>query len=206
MNTKQVACSTDTEEKLICSWQIVPLMDNFLRPLIHNPQRLFRPYVRIGMTVLDVGCGAGFASLGLADLVGEEGLVISADVQPKMLDVVKKRAARAGLNNRIRVHLCDSNGIGVEEELDFAVAFFMLHEVPDARAFLEELYTLLKIGGRLFLTEPIIHVSRRKFEQIVEGAQLIGFTVSKRPSVRFGRTVLLEKSDSSPTPPGTSAR
>lgn len=80
MNSKQVARSPAIEEKLICPWQIVPLMDNFLRPLIHNPRKLFGPYVRIGMTVLDVGCGAGFASLGLADLVGEEGLVISSDL------------------------------------------------------------------------------------------------------------------------------
>ena len=77
--------------------------------------------------------------------------------------------------------------------MDFAVAFFMIHEVPDAHAFLEEVYTLLKNGGRLFLTEPIIHASRRKFEQVVEEAQSIGFIVSKRPSVRFGRAVLLLK-------------
>ncbi len=192
MNSKQVARSPAIEEKLICPWQIVPLMDNFLRPLIHNPRKLFSPYVRIGMTVLDVGCGAGFASLGLADLVGEEGLVISSDLQPEMLDMVKKRAVRAGLDNRIRTHLCDSNRIGVEAQLDFAVAFFMLHEVPDARAFLEELYDLLRPDGLFFLTEPKIHVSRRKFEQVVEEAQSVGFIVSKRPSVRFGRAVLLK--------------
>lgn len=193
MNLKQICRSSVAEDKLICPWQIAPLLDNFLRPLIHNPRKLFGPYVRIGMTVLDVGCGAGFASLGLADLVGEEGLVISADLQPKMLDMVKKRAAQAGLNNRIRIHRCDGNRIGVEENLDFAVAFFMVHEVPDVSAFLEELYTLLRPGGRLFLTEPIIHVSRRNFEQIVQEAQSIGFTVSERPSVRFGMTVLLLK-------------
>jgi ubiquinone/menaquinone biosynthesis C-methylase UbiE len=193
MNYKQVTHSPNTEDKLICPWQIAPFIDNFLRPLIHNPRRLFGPYVRAGMTVLDVGCGAGFASLGLADLVGKEGLVISADLQPKMLDMVKKRAARAGLNNRIRVHHCVGNRIGVEEELDFAVAFFMLHEVSDASAFLEEIYALLRPGGQLFLTEPIIHVSRRNFEQAVQEAQSIGFAVSERPSVRFGRAVLLLK-------------
>lgn len=194
MNTKQIICLPGAGEKLICPWQFAPLMDNFLRPLIHNPRRLFRPYVRIGMTVLDVGCGAGFASLGLADLVGEEGLVISADLQPKMLDFVKKRAAKAGLDNRIRTHRCDSNRIGVDEKLDFAVAFFMFHEVPDALAFLEELYSLLKSDGLFFLTEPKFHVSRRKFEEVVQKAQSIGFNVLKRPAVRFGRAVLLKKS------------
>ncbi len=193
MNIKQITCSPYDGEKLICPWQFAPLMDNFIRPHIHNPQRIFRPYVRIGMTVLDVGCGAGFASLGLAELVGEEGLVISADLQPKMLDMVEKRAIRAGLNNRIRTHRCDSNRIGLEAELDFAVAFFMLHEVPDERAFLDELYHLLKTNGLFFLTEPIIHVSRRKFEQVVQQAQSVGFTVLKKPVVKLGRAVLLVK-------------
>ena len=41
-----------------------------------------------GMTVLDVGCGMGFFSIGLAKLVGDKGCVIAADVQPKMLSVL----------------------------------------------------------------------------------------------------------------------
>jgi len=193
MNLRQVAYPLASENKLICSWRLAPIIDNFLRPLIHNPRRLFRPYVRIGMTVLDVGCGAGFASLGLADLVGEEGLVISADLQPEMLDMVRRRAVKAGLGNRIRTHRCDASRIGVEAEVDFALAFFMLHEVPDALAFLREIYNMLKPGGLFFLTEPKIHVSRRNFEQTVQEAQSVGFTVLKRPFVRFGRAVLLTK-------------
>jgi SAM-dependent methyltransferase len=206
MNIKRVVCAPGTEQKLICPWQIVPLMDNFLRPLVHNPRRLFGPYVRIGMTVLYVGCGAGFASLGLAELVGDEGRVIAADLQPKMLEMVKKSASRAGLDNRIRVHLCESDRIGLKTQLDFALAFFMLHEVPDSRAFLEELHSLLKAGGLFFLTEPKIHVSRRKFEQEVQEAHSVGFTVWKRPEVRLGRSVLLVKDGIYPTPPETSGR
>lgn len=194
MNSEQVNYSPITERKYICPWQIAHVIDNSVRPLIHNPRKLFGPYVREGMVVLDVGCGAGFASLGLAELVGERGRVISADLQPKMLDIVKKRATKVGLSNRIRIHRCESNRIGVYEELDFVVAFFMLHEVPDSRAFLEELYALLKPDGRLFLSEPKIHVSRRNFEQIVKEAQSIGFSVLERPIVRIGMTVVLGKS------------
>ena len=181
--------------KHVCPWQIVYLFDNFLRPFVHNPQKLFEPYVRSGMTVLDVGCGRGFASLGLARLVGEEGLVIAADLQPQMLDMVKERAARVGLSNRIRIHCCEANRIGVQEELDFAVAFFMVHEVPDAWAFFEEIFTLLKPSGRFFFTEPKIHVSSRDFEQSVQKAQAVGFEIAEKPSVRLSRTVLLAKSE-----------
>ena len=145
------------------------------------------------MTVLDMGCGAGFASLGLAKLVGEEGLVIAADIQPKMLSIVKERALRAGLYDRICIHLCETNRIGVREELDFAVAFFMVHEVPDAWALLEEIFKLLKTSGRFLLTEPKVHVKSSDFKQLVQDAQAIGFKMAEKPRVRFGQTVLLVK-------------
>jgi len=193
MNIEHV-CNSLIEKKIVCPWQLAPVIDNRLRPFVHNPQKIFAPYVAKGMTVLDVGCGAGFASLGLAKLVGEEGLVIAADLQSKMLCMVKERAMRAGLSDRIRIHLCTPNRIGVREELDFVVAFFMVHEVPDVRAFLEEIYALLKTGGRFFITEPKIHVGLKAFQQILRKAQVIGFEIAERPSVIFGRTVLLVKS------------
>jgi len=193
MKIETVYDSPVEEKNLVCPWQLAPLIDNFLRPLVHNPRKIFAPYVGMGMTVLDVGCGAGFASLGLAELVGDGGLVIAADLQPKMLSIVKKRAIKAGLSDRIRIHLCDPDRIGVREDLDFAVAFFMVHEVPDARHFMGEIFSLLKKGGQFFLTEPKIHVSSRDFTQLMCEAQALGFEIAERPSVRFGQTVLLMK-------------
>ena len=193
MNIEQIYNSFTAKEKIVCPWQLAPLIDNRIRPLIHNPEKLFAPYVACGMTVLDVGCGAGFTSLGLARLVGEEGLVIAADLQSKMLGIVEERAIKAGLSDRIRVHLCSRNRIGLQEELDFAVAFFMVHEVPDVQSFLEEIFTLLKPGGRFFITEPKIHVGLIAFQQITRTAQDIGFEIAERPKVIFSRTVLLAK-------------
>ena len=194
MNIEQIYSPLIFKKKIVCPWQLAPLIDNRLRPLVHNPQKIFAPYVAKGMIVLDVGCGAGFTSLGLAKLVGEEGLVIAADLQSKMLRMVKERARREGLADRIRIHLCSRDRIGLQEKLDFAVAFFMVHEVPDVQAFLQEVYTLLKPGGRFFITEPKIHVGLLAFQQILREAQVIGFEITERPSVRFGQAVLLIKS------------
>ena len=193
MNIERIYGSLAEKKKLVCPWQFAPLIDNRLRPLVHNPQKIFAPYVAKGMTVLDVGCGAGFTSLGLAKLVGEEGLVIAADLQSKMLSILEERAMRAGLSDRIRLHLCSPDCIDVREELDFAVAFFMVHEVPDVQAFLEEIFTLLRPGGRFFITEPKIHVGLRAFQRIMREAQAVGFEIAERPSVIFGQTVLLVK-------------
>ena len=193
MNIKHVCTSLIERNKVVCPWQLATIIDNCLRPLVHNPEKLFAPYVTRGMTVLDVGCGAGFTSLGLARLVGEEGLVIAADLQSKMLKMVKERAIRVGLSDRIRIHLCGRDRIGVREELDFSVAFFMVYEVPDVQALLKEVYTLLKPGGRFFITEPKIHIGLLAFHQLMREAQVVGFEIAERPSVRFGRTVLLVK-------------
>ena len=143
--------------------------------------------------VLDIGCGAGFTSLGLARLVGKEGMVIAADIQSKMLKIVQERAIRERLSDRIRIHLCSPDKIGLREELDLAVAFFMVHEVPDIKAFIEEIYTLLKPGGRFFITEPMVHVGILAFQQMIQTVENIGFEITERPKVIFGRTALLEK-------------
>ena len=193
MNAEKVYNSLADRRKIVCPWQLAPIIDNRLRPLIHNPQKLFEPYVNKGMTVLDVGCGAGFTSLGLARLVGEEGKVVAADLQPRMLDMVAERAVKEGMSDRVHIHLCSRDKIGLLEEVDFVVAFFMVHEVPNVKSFLEEIHSLLKPGGQFFVTEPKIHVGLLAFQQIIQKSQAIGFSILDTPNVIFGRTAVLAK-------------
>jgi ubiquinone/menaquinone biosynthesis C-methylase UbiE len=190
---RQLAAIEAGRDRHVCPVSAVRTFDNFLRPLVHNPRRLFGPHVRPAMTVMDVGCGAGWATLALARLVGEGGLVIAADLQPGMLDIVRKRAEKAGLMNRVRLHTCLDDRIGLHEDLDFAVAFYMTHETPDARALVAEVFSLLKPGGRFFLAEPIMHVSRTLFESMVREAQEDGFKVVLKPRVLLSRAVVFEK-------------
>ena len=55
---------------------------------------MLAPYVKEGMIVIDIGCGMAFFSIGMARLVGEQGLVISVDLQQKMLEVLERRAKK----------------------------------------------------------------------------------------------------------------
>ena len=69
---------------------------NRLRMLPQNPYKILAPYVKEGMTVLDFGSAMGFLSLPMAQIVGPGGKVVCVDVQPKMLRVLRRRAAEAG--------------------------------------------------------------------------------------------------------------
>jgi ubiquinone/menaquinone biosynthesis C-methylase UbiE len=88
----------------LCPWWLGYTFDNRLRRLFHNPQKILGTYIQPGATVADIGCGMGFFSIGMARIVGENGKVIAADLQKKMLDILMKRAARAGVANRITPH------------------------------------------------------------------------------------------------------
>jgi len=52
-----------------------------------------------GMTVCDMGCGNGFWSLPMAEDVAPEGKVLAVDIQPEMLDKLRRRAAKQGIEN-----------------------------------------------------------------------------------------------------------
>jgi ubiquinone/menaquinone biosynthesis C-methylase UbiE len=82
------------------------------------------------MTAMDIGCGMGFCSIAMARMVGNEGKVISVDLQQKMLDVLLKRARKAGVAERIETHRCEADSLGVDTAVDFVLAFMMVHEVP----------------------------------------------------------------------------
>ena len=176
-----------------CPWWLIFTFDNAFRRRYHDPQKILEKYVQPGDTALDVGCGMGYFSVGLAQLVGEHGKVIAADLQEQMLRGVRRRAKRAGLEERIRCHLSQPGTIGIPGPVDFALAFWMVHEVRDASAFLKEIYELLKPGGKFLLVEPVIHVPSPAFERTVELARSAGFGDIERPSVHFSRAILLQK-------------
>lgn len=178
--------------KHVCPWWLAYTFDNPFRRLFHNPRKMLGEYVKEGMTVLDMGCGMGYFSTGMAKMVGEKGRVLSVDLQPKMLDILARRAERAGVRERISPTLCSEDSIGVDEEVEFALAFWMVHEVPDSRGFFLQVSRILKPGGRLLFAEPRFHVSSLEFEKSVKAASAEGFVLIERPSIAFSRAALFE--------------
>lgn len=174
----------------VCPWWLCYTFDNPLRRLIHNPEKMLREWIAPGQTVIDVGCGMGYFSLPMAHLVGDTGRVIAVDLQAQMLDRVQHRAARAGLQARLQPHRCQANTLALSEPADFILTFWMVHEVPNQAAFLQEIRQLLKPTAHYLLVEPILHVTAADFQQTVQTAQAAGLRPISRPRVGLSRAVL----------------
>ena len=177
----------------VCPWWFAYTFDNPLRRLVHDPRSLLSPYVEEGMTVVDTGCGMGHFTLGLAELVGRTGRVVAVDLQRKMLDITMKRAARSGIAGRIDPRQCGPEELGLREDFDFALAFWMVHEVPDPGSFFGEVRDHLRPGGCLLYTEPSFHVGKGAFRDLVTAAREKGLVRCAVPEVRFSRAVLLRR-------------
>ena len=149
---------------------------------------------------MDIGAGIGFFTIPIAGLVGNSGCVHAADVQDKMLETIRKRAKRAHVQHRIRLHRVKADSALIEEKFDFILAFWMVHEVPEKDRFFNTLYPLLKENGKLLLSEPKIHVTADRFFASVHKAEQAGFKIIDQPEIAGSMSALFSRSGAnSPT-------
>ncbi|MCX6568800.1 MAG: class I SAM-dependent methyltransferase [Candidatus Aminicenantes bacterium] len=177
----------------VCPVEIAGGLDNKIRRWVQDPQKILRPYIGEGMTVLDLGCGPGFFSVDIAQMVGKSGRVIAADLQDGMLQKLRDKIHGTELEERITLHKCEENKIGLSEDADFILAFYMVHEVPHQEELFNEMKSIIKRNGKVFIIEPPFHVSKTAFEETIRRARDAGFTPVERPKVFLGRTVILNK-------------
>jgi len=179
------------------SYRIFPVekagvLQGWLRKIFQNPVKILKPYIREGMTVLDMGCGPGFFAVPAAEMVGESGKVIAADLQQGMLDKLREKIKHLDVRNRILLHKCPENSIGVAEKVDLFLAFQVVHEVMDPESFFKEVKSMLKPGGVLYIIEPSFVVSRKDFKKTLALAGKIGFISVGTPKIFMGRSAVLK--------------
>ena len=168
-------------------------LDNRIRRWFQNPQKILSPYIEQGTTVLDVGCGPGFFSIDMAHMVGKNGQVIACDIQEGMLQKVRDKINGTELEERVKLHKCKEDNIGITDHVDFALLFYMVHEVPNKDRFFKEIGAILKPNGRVLIVEPPFHVSNEEFEETVNHARNAGLLDTKGPKMLFHKTVILKK-------------
>ncbi|MCK4671914.1 MAG: class I SAM-dependent methyltransferase, partial [Candidatus Aegiribacteria sp.] len=183
-------------EQHVCPVWVGHLLSSPLRKLFENPFKILSPYIKEGMTVIDVGCAMGFFSLPMALMVGPKGKVICIDMQEKMVSKLYRKAKKKSLNDRIEVRVCKQDSLktdNLEGVADFVLASAVVHEVPDRSSFFTQLFSTLKEGGELIVIEPSSHVSQKEFSNTVETASNAGFTLVNELKLRKRMAVLLNK-------------
>ena len=176
---------------LVCPAEFSGSLDNSLRKLFQNPERILKPHIVTGMTVLDLGCGPGYFTVEIARILAGTGKVIAADLQDGMLLKVYRKIKGTALEQVVELHKCKENSIGIKEKVDFILAFWMVHEVPDHDRLFSELKSILKPAGKLYIIEPRLHVTHKAFNSTLDKCLNAGFQIEARPKVFFSRTVLL---------------
>jgi len=179
----------------VCPWWIGYLLASPVRKLVQDPKDILAPHVSEGMTVLEPGPGMGFFTVELARRVGAQGRVIAVDLQPKMLEVLRRRVAKAGLAARLDARVVTGDTLGVDDaSCDFALLFALVHEVPDQGRFLGQVARALRPGRKALLSEPAGHVSSEAFERTLGLAAVAGLAVESRPSLWRSHSAVLVRS------------
>lgn len=174
----------------VCPHKFAFFLDNWIRRIIQNPKKIAGEYIREGDTAIDIGCGPGYFSIDMAKMVGEKGRVIAVDLQEHMITHVRNKAEKHGVIERMDFHLCESDRIGLGKKADFILAYYMIHETPDAAAFLKEVKGMLNPNGKLLVVEPRIHVNQKIFQSMLNDAEQAGLKAIDFPKGKGGRSVV----------------
>jgi len=112
-----------------------------------NPPRLLTlAGLQPGQTALDLGCGPGFWTLPMAEIVGPQGQVIALDVSSEMLEA----AAAENPLPHVRLLHGELPAINLPDAaVDFIWAAFVFHEVEPPAALAAEVHRVLRPGGRI---------------------------------------------------------
>jgi cyclopropane fatty-acyl-phospholipid synthase-like methyltransferase len=140
-------------------------------------------HLKPGQTVCDMGCGNGFYTLKLAQIVGEKGQVLAVDIQPEMLSLLNERAKEEKLANIKPILGTPVDPNLPEGKIDLILCVDVYHEFSNPEEMLAVMRKSLKPGGRIALAEfraedpkvPIKPLHKMTKEQILKEWPANGF-------------------------------
>ena len=161
----------------VMSWHGAGWLERPEREKEEHTSKLLPPLkIKAGDTVVDMGAGSGYYTVRLSALVGDKGKVHAVDVQPEMLDILKKRLKSEKVAN---VELT----LGTEKDpklpagsVDLILMVDVYHEFTHPYEMTEAMVKSLKPGGRLVFVEfrledekvPILTLHRMAEKQVVK--------------------------------------
>jgi ubiquinone/menaquinone biosynthesis C-methylase UbiE len=172
-------------------------------------------HLRSGQTVCDMGCGNGFYTLKLSELVGNDGQVLAVDIQPEMLhllDQANKEAKRTNikliLGSLIDPHLPAG-------KVDLILCVDVYHEFSHPEQMSAAMHKALRPEGRLVLVEfraedpkvPIKPLHKMSKEQILKEIRANGFQlVEQFDQLPWQHMMFFQRDDTTRSEPNSSRK
>ena len=140
-----------------------------------------------GMVAADVGAGSGYYTVRMARKVGPTGKVFATDIQAGMLDILKRRMSREGVENVVPVLGAPDDPRLPAGAIDLALMVDVYHELAAPQVFVRRLRDALKPDGRLVLIEfrkedprvPIQEVHKMSVDQVRQELGADGYAIDK---------------------------
>jgi len=121
-----------------------------------------------GKRCLDVGTGTGEIAFLLAERAGNDGEVTGVDITPRMLELAEKKMASLNIPKEVRFVVGDALALDLGDgSFDVVTSGYMLRNVTDIQKAIDEMYRVLRPGGRVVVAElakPKNRVIRRFYE------------------------------------------
>ena len=146
---------------------IAPSYDKLNHVLSMNVDKLWRRHALkeivdgTSQRILDVACGTGDSTVSIAKAVAEGSEVIGVDISEGMMALVKGKAEKAGVENRISLQVADGEALPYEEgAFDRVTCAFGIRNFEHKEKGLSEFLRVLKPGGRAVILELSVPQNR----------------------------------------------
>ena len=161
-------------------------IENPLRRRFFSPEKsLDRIGATPGMTVLELGPGPGFLTVGASHRIGSSGMLCSLDIAPAMIARARKKVAGEAVDN---VSLAVGSGECLpfkDVSFDLAYLVTVIGEIPDQDRAFQELYRVLRPGGILSISEFLPDPDYPLRRTVTRWALAAGF----EPHQQFGNLI-----------------
>ncbi|NPV00363.1 MAG: class I SAM-dependent methyltransferase [Brevinematales bacterium] len=178
-------------------------MPEFMAPLIDNKYRhkyvqppgemAIRHGLTPGMHVLEVGPGNATYTIASSKRVGPKGGITAIDIEPKMIERVKKRLAAEGIVN-VEAVVADVYQLPFpDESFDLCYMMMVIGEIPDSRKAVRDIRRVLKPGGLLTFTEILVDPDYPLKSTLIRRFTPLGFKVKEIMGGFVHYTIIFQK-------------
>ena len=158
-----------------------PVLDNILRRIFTNRRRkVLEAGIKEGDKVLELGCGPGFFTEVISIIVGPAGKVYAHDVQPEMIEKLKRKIRKKKLENIVPL-LSSSALLPIEVgSVDVVFAANVFEEI-DKESLTEDtinkLGRLCRANGHIFIEDHKFGGTKPIIEKVVRLVEEKGFSL-----------------------------